>query len=182
MESMNGKSLVEGTVFVDTETTGLGDSAEVLELCVLDDEGNALFNERFAPEKATEWPIAQEVHGISPEDVEGLPTLAERAGEVQALLDSAARICIYNARYDIPIMANGGVFVEEGKACDTMLEFAEIQKVPNRRRGGWKWFTLAKAAAKCGYDGEPDHSAMGDCLATRWVQAWCDRANAGDAA
>lgn len=168
------ESLVPGTIYVDTETTGLGRDAEVLEVCVLDDKGEALVNARCKPEHATKWPVAQEIHGIAPEDVAGCPALAELAPAIQEHIDAASRVCIYNADYDMPLLRRAGIEVEGTKLHDTMLDFSATQKEIDPKHGSWRWFTLSVAAERSHYPGKPDHSAMGDCMATRHVQAFCD--------
>lgn len=169
-----GASLVPGTVYIDTETTGLGQDAEILEICVLDDSGKALVDARCRPQHAAEWPAAQEVHGIAPVDVEGCPTFAELAPAIQEHIDAASRVCVYNAMCDMGLLRRAGIEVGGSKLHDTMLDFSATQKEIDPKHGSWRWFTLAIAAMRCGYAGRPDHSAKGDCLDTRHVQAYCD--------
>lgn len=58
---------------LDTETTGLNPRRdEVLSLSIIDGEGQAILDERFAATRHRRWDAAQAVHGISPSDVAGL--------------------------------------------------------------------------------------------------------------
>ena len=59
-------------VYLDTETTGLHpeEGDEILSLTIVDANGRLLFDERFKPKHKKEWPEAQAVNHISPDDVE----------------------------------------------------------------------------------------------------------------
>lgn len=58
-------------IVIDTETTGLTDSDELLQISVIDDAGTVLFDSLVRPYFHTEWPEAQKVNGITPEMVAG---------------------------------------------------------------------------------------------------------------
>lgn len=64
-------------VYLDTETTGLHpeEGDEILSLTIVDANGRLLFDERFKPKHKKEWPEAQTVNHISPDDVEHLTTI-----------------------------------------------------------------------------------------------------------
>lgn len=64
-------------VYLDTETTGLHpeEGDEILSLTIVDANGRLLFDERFKPKHKKEWPEAQAVNHISPDDVEHLTTI-----------------------------------------------------------------------------------------------------------
>ena len=70
-----------GQVYIiDTETTGLhSEKDDVLEVSIINAYGVTVHTRRYNS-WFSEWPEAQEVHGISPEDVQGLPTLEADAG------------------------------------------------------------------------------------------------------
>jgi DNA polymerase-3 subunit epsilon len=79
------------TALPDCETMGLGLDAqlvdEVLELDVVDQPGATLFHSLVKPDKRTEWPEeAQEIHGISPTDVAGVPSIAALVPRFEAVL------------------------------------------------------------------------------------------------
>ena len=56
------------TVYLDTETTGVADDDEMVELTIIDDDGKPLIDTLIKPKYHTSWPGAQRVHGISPID------------------------------------------------------------------------------------------------------------------
>lgn len=88
------------TVFLDTKTTGLHASHdEILEIALVDDAGTTLVDTLIRPNHRTDWPGAQRIHGITPDDVRGAPRLNDVLSEiVDAVRD--ARLVIYSATFD----------------------------------------------------------------------------------
>ena len=54
-------------IIIDTETTGLLDNDELLQVSILSYDGDVLFNEYINPTRKKKWTKAQTIHGISPE-------------------------------------------------------------------------------------------------------------------
>ncbi len=98
---------LDNVVVFDTETTGTDAQIDqVIELSIQVGlgEGAASHTWRFLPTV----PInaeAQQVHGISLEDLQGEPAFAERAAEIVALLQGAEVLVGYNIRFDIDMVA-----------------------------------------------------------------------------
>lgn len=153
-------------IFLDTETTGLyAETSEILTLSMVDQDGNVLWDKLYKPQHVTEWPEAQKVNGISPDDVVGRPSIEEDVAEIVKVLRSAAEICIYNARFDLEFLEAVGIKPSVGQeVTDVMLLWADAMNFG-------KWEKLTKAADAIGYDWgvNPAHSSVGDCLATRAV-------------
>jgi len=59
-------------IYIDTETTGLGKDAEIIELAVVDDDGQVLLNQLFRPQLPIP-PEATRLHKITNEMVAGKP-------------------------------------------------------------------------------------------------------------
>lgn len=157
-------------VFFDTETTGLGSDAEIIEAAVLAPDGRALFNGRFRPA----GPIprdATRIHGIRDSDVAGAPTFAARWDELRALL--AGRIVVtYNAIFDLGMVQRtcaryGLPALDDLHPWECAMEhYAAWYGEWSDYHGHYKWVSLAAAAWETGT--RPDHSALGDaraCLA-----------------
>ncbi|MDS9914977.1 3'-5' exonuclease [Pseudomonas aeruginosa] len=90
--------LNEDGLVLDTETTGLGDEAQIIEIAIGDVHGNILFSSRVSPTVPIE-PRAAEIHGIQHEHLVGAPSWPEIEAQVIALL-SGRSVVIFNADYD----------------------------------------------------------------------------------
>ena len=73
-------------VFLDTETTGLDDTAEVIEIAIVDAAGAVIFESYCRPTVPVD-PGAQAVHGIGPEKLATAPAWPEIAERVRAALE-----------------------------------------------------------------------------------------------
>src|SRR5210317_1240920 len=84
---------------LDTETTGLDDNAEIVEIALIDKEGRTLINQLVKPTQ----PIPNEVigiHGITDDEVKKAPTFKTVWPKVRKLLKDYQPITIYNADVD----------------------------------------------------------------------------------
>ena len=77
-------------VYLDTETTGLHQSAEVIEIGIIDDQGNIFIEQRIRPRGNID-PGAQRMHGITLEMLADAPTWEQVWPQAEAvLLDQTA--------------------------------------------------------------------------------------------
>lgn len=174
--------LAKKPLFLDTETTGLDDRAEICDISVIDHDGVVLFDTLVRPT----IPIPAEataVHGIDDALVFGAPTFADIAGRLAALV-SGRWVVIYNAEYDLRLLnqsarANrlaGQQFSNtlKGSALDlavcAMVMYAAFYGEWNEYHGNYKWQSLGKAAIQCGLKIPEDlHRARADAELTRQV-------------
>ncbi len=85
-----------GGIVIDTETTGLCDGEdEILQLSIISESGEKLFDSYFRPLHKS-WSAAQAVNNISPDMVANAPRIADKAAEIQRILNSADTIIGYN--------------------------------------------------------------------------------------
>ena len=104
----------DSTVILDSETTGLSDPIDFLEIGVIDRFGETLFEGRCRPVSYVEHhedgtpvrrgPVecsesAFNVHGISAEDLKAAPSFSQIYPELRRVLEGR-RIVVYNASYD----------------------------------------------------------------------------------
>ena len=85
-------------VFLDTETTGLGGDAEVIEIAVVARDGSLLLDTLVRPER----PIPRDafaIHGISDDTVANAPTWCEIYASLCTILDGGTAV-VYNASFD----------------------------------------------------------------------------------
>lgn len=80
--------VLSDAIVIDTETTGLSplDGAEILQLSIINQDGEILFNEYFKPMFAESWEIAMQINHITPEMVAEKPHIYERMQEIYAIL------------------------------------------------------------------------------------------------
>lgn len=157
-------------IVIDTETTGLSsDYDEILQLSIIDNNGNTLYNQYFRPQNCNEWEQAQAVNGISPDMVKDCPSIAAELPKIQAIFSSVRKIVGYNTFFDLDFLLAGGVDIaEDTEIVDVMRDFAEIYGEWNDYFGNYKWQKLTTRADYYGYDWGDDtaHDSLSDCRAT----------------
>ena len=188
------------TLFLDTETTGLNSKyEELVEISLIDDEGNVLIDTLLKPTKKTEWKQAQSIHGISPDMVKDAPTFEDIAEELFTLINKPNQeLVIYNANFDMGFIGKayyqhnlhekryGNVLspryycgsrtgIEIQTRC-CMLEFARYYGEWNEYRNSYAWKSLIFAADLIGYEFEGTaHRALADTKACRAVWRYLEK-------
>jgi DNA polymerase-3 subunit epsilon len=156
------------TVFLDLETTGLNPRIdEIVEIGILDENGQVLLDTLVRPVWHRSWPGAQRVHGIAPADVQDAPTHeALRPRIIEAVRD--ALVVIYNAPFDAGFLRFELAASAEIRCA--MREFAEVFGEWSDWHGSYHWQKLHVAADYVGFDWDgANHRAINDCQATRAV-------------
>lgn len=167
--------LDQDCLILDTETTGLGDDAEIVEITIIDTTGAPLINTLVKPSK-TIPAEATAIHGITDAMVANAPHWTDVYHKVGALV-SGRTVVMYNASYDarlldqtdliwgvIPDLKNGLADFQ----C-AMRAYAEFYGQCSER-GGYKWQKLTAAAEQQGIKIQGTaHRALSDCLTTLGV-------------
>ena len=145
-------------VLLDTETTGVLNDDEIVQITILGENGQSVFTTLVQPTKPIA-PEAEAIHHITAAMVANAPTFPQVYERIKRALDNR-RVIIYNAAFDTRILEQCcqryglpplQYFVVE---C-AMLKYAAFVAERDPKRGGWKWQKLPGG----------DHSAGGDCLA-----------------
>lgn len=163
--------LSQEPVILDTETTGLGANAEIIELALIDCEGRVLINSRLQPTENIE-PEATAVHGITDEMLVDAPTISDFIPELMKHLKGRQAI-IYNADFERRMLlqsaAKYGMASEEfayvlDQSCQSCLMklYARYRGEWNDKYGQYKWQSLESAAAQCGIRHDNAHNALAD--------------------
>ena len=158
----------------DLETTGLNSvEDEILEAAITTVDGEVLFESRFKPAHTKEWPDAQRVNGISPEDVKAAQGIIDKIGEMAALLQNAETVIAYNGKqFDIPFLGKYGIKLRTDAVIDDPMLYGAVVYGELRGEGEdvkYKWKKLAVLADYLGYKGANWHNAAADCIATAYV-------------
>jgi len=161
-------------VFLDLETTGLDEFAQVVEVAVVDNEGNTLLDTLVKPTEPIP-PGATEIHGISNQDVANSPNFAEVWQEQLQPVLTNKTVCIWNTAFDLRII-HQTLFEYElpphsiQKAYCVMKLYADFNSSWNPVRKQKTWRKLSVAAEQCGIPLPNDlHRALTDAKLTREV-------------
>lgn len=154
------------TLILDTETTGLGGDAEIVQIAAIDLRGRVILDTLVKPVRGIPQD-ATEIHKITLKTVEDAPTFAELVDQIRDALHG--RTClIYNREYDWRLLRQSALahgldamaaLPSSARFECVMLPYAAYVGEPGRRIGEYRWQRLKGG----------DHSALGDCRATRRV-------------
>lgn len=165
--------LAQNPVFLDTETTGIGPHAEIVEICVVDHDGGILVDTLVRPRGEIE-PGAQIVHGINADMLTDAPGWDQVWPQVEEAI-TGRYAGIYNLDFDRRMMMQSHQRnAMPWKRLDTkffcvMKLYAQFYGQWNNRRGSYRWQSLDNARWQCRLDIPNRHRAKEDTLLTREV-------------
>jgi len=157
---------------LDTETTGLGDDAEIIEIGIINGSGEAVMNTLVKPTISIPKE-ATAIHGITDNDLLNAPVFADVVEELEGLIQGKI-LLIFNADYDLRLLRQTArkskvqINLEPAEVRCVMLEYARFFGEWNPKYENWKWQSLANAARRTGYvpaEGMLTHRAIADCVA-----------------
>ncbi len=160
-------------VYLDTETTGLGPDAEIVEIAIVDSDGTPLVNTLVRPQGEVPWEATQ-VHGLTAAHLRTAPTWPQVWPHVVRAL-SGRLVLIYNAEYDLRLMQQtnqryGIPFEIPGAEFQClMLLYGEFKGKPSPQGEGYKRWRLEQAGQALGIPLPNSHRALDDTLLARAV-------------
>ncbi|QZA80270.1 3'-5' exonuclease [Deefgea piscis] len=163
------------TFYLDTETTGLNRNGEdeILEIGIIDQDGEIILHSLLRPTAHTVWPEAEAIHGITPVMVATAPTLKQITPRLIAALIECDELVIYNIEYDLTFLPSvvRHMLIDRCILLNcAMQHFAHFNGVWDAKRGNYKWQKLTVAAERFGHIWESQaHRALADCYATKTV-------------
>ncbi|EPI9076012.1 3'-5' exonuclease [Yersinia enterocolitica] len=170
------KWLKRNYLILDTETTGLGDDAEIIEISIIDCTGKILLDTLVKPLKAIPA-AATAIHGITNEMVADAPTWRDIHYQFMVLTNDRT-LLIYNALFDSRLIfqtvaasncqLSGKKYIFDAECV--MESYAEYYGQRDQKRNKFKWQRLSNAAEQQDVvtDGTP-HRALADCKTTLGV-------------
>jgi DNA polymerase-3 subunit epsilon len=147
-------------VALDTETTGLGLTDEVIQLAVVAPDGSTILDSLVRPAVRRDIPAqASAIHHITIEELAGAPTFADLTPQFSAAV-LGKRIVAYNAEYDRRLLKqtallSGGRVPDARWEC-AMIAYSRFVGEWDPRKNDYRFQRLPSG----------DHSAAGDCRAT----------------
>ena len=155
-------------VYLDTETTGLKDFDEIVEVCILDSDARVLLESLVKPHGRISVEAAS-LHGITPGMVRDAPTWPEIWPAVEAAL-AGRRVEIYNADFDLRLMQQShGKYglswpAQAVNPSCLMKLYAQFRGEWNYRARAYRWHSLEAAGQQCHLPLPNTHRAKDDAL------------------
>ncbi len=157
-------------VFLDTETTGLGQNDQVVQIAVVDEKGHSLFSSFISHEKTPMNPISQRVHQIKPTVLASAPRWPEIWDSLRQVLEKADVIVAYNADFDLRQIVQTAALYDHALSPQIAAKFQCAMPLVLERLGpppkGLRW-SQAKALIAANVDTSDcrAHDALGDAVA-----------------
>jgi DNA polymerase-3 subunit epsilon len=162
--------LARNPVFLDTETTGLDQRAQIVEIAVIDSNGAVLSDKLVRPTVVIP-PDVIRVHHITNEMVADQKSWVAVWPEVRGVLFNRL-VAIYNEEFDLRMMQqthrqSGLEWKERLQTICVMKLYARFRGEWDPRRRSYRYFSLDDAGKQCGIPLPNSHRAADDCQLTR---------------
>lgn len=168
------KILSQSPVYLDTETTGIDNRSEIVEICIVDHQGKVLLDSLIKPMGYIPFD-ATNIHGITDDMVVNEPGWIDLWPEIKSLL-TGKNVCIYNADFDLRLIKQTNKIYNLSDQIGLNTQFSCIMKLYaqyygrwNPRRGSYRWQSLDAARAQLGLSMPNSHRAKDDTLLAREV-------------
>lgn len=155
------ESKADKMLFLDTETTGLDDKAQVIQLAIIDEDGDMIVNTLLDTYTLIS-PEAYKVHKIGARQIKDYPHFRHIASMVNNLL-SGRYVGMYNAEFDMRMMRQSSDIGFKGAIPVCVMQKAK------EHFGEEKWLSLVDACKRLGIELDNAHDAFADALATAEV-------------
>ncbi|MGL5381730.1 3'-5' exonuclease [Clostridium sp.] len=153
--SWSEEEKINGFVILDTETTGLYQDHEVIEIAIMDLKGDVLYNSLIKPTRNVPDDAIQ-IHGITNEMVAEAPTIENEIDKIDAILQGKV-ILAYNSEFDSYM-----VYISLAK-YGINREFAWLCVMKNEMEI-WQSDRFISLAAACSMEKwQQGHRALSDC-------------------
>lgn len=163
------KIIAERPVYLDTETTGLDSSAEIVDIAIIDSDGTELMNTLIHPMSSIPKQ-ATNIHGIRNEDVTNAPTFADIQLNIGSLLYDRL-VVIYNRNFDLRLIEQSAkANLEFPLTRCAMTLYAQFYGDWNEYHQSYRWQKQSDAAKQLGIEIPADsHRAAADANLCRLI-------------
>lgn len=161
-------------VFLDTETTGIREGAEIVDIAVVSSDGKIKFESLVQP-KGLIPEESTKIHGITDLDVADAPKWVDVYGHVTSAIGGRP-VIVYNMDFDLRIIQWQNrqhqlpQIYSENWHC-AMIQYSKFVGEPpatmRHKRNGYKWHRLEDAIIQMGLKlPAQSHRAAGDAIYT----------------
>lgn len=163
-------------VFLDTETTGLGDSDRIIEVAIVDLQGTPLLNSLINPGMHIPFE-ASRVNHITNDMVTNAPLWREIWPKVEEI-SRGRLIGIYNAEYDLRMLSQSNKIAGLDRRLRGIQSFCVMQLYSewygerNPRYNDFMWHKLEVAGRVCKIKMPISHRAVDDARLTAAVMRY----------
>jgi len=173
-QSLARQKLALQPLYLDTETTGYGRSDEIVEIGIIDHDGQTVFQSLVRPLGAVSSE-ARRIHQISDEMLAAAPRWMTVWPQVEAII-AGRLVAIYNADFDLRLMQQSHAKfrmpwrVPEGTSFFCVMKlYAQFYGEWNSKTGDYRWQSLENAGRQCRIPLPNAHRTIADTLLTRAV-------------
>jgi DNA polymerase III subunit epsilon len=159
-------------VFIDTETTGIDRQAEIIEISIIDHDGQTLFTSLVRPGQPVPAE-AEAIHGISTDMVQKAPPWLTLWPTIRGLLLGRV-LAFYNADFDLRMMQQSHAryrqpWRDNFTTVDVMKVFADFRGEWDPNRRSMRYFKLEQAGRYFQIPIPNAHRSEADAQLTRAV-------------
>jgi DNA polymerase III subunit epsilon len=159
-------------VYLDTETTGLTRSDEIIEISIIDDEGLVLFESLVKPSQPIP-PDSTRIHGITNDEVQNARTWPAIWPQIRSVLFGRLLV-MYNEEFDLRMMQQSHAryrlpWKEKFNSMDLLKLYAEFRGDWDSIRRSYRYHSLANAGKQCEISLPNAHRSTADTLLTRAI-------------
>ena len=166
--------LAEKPLFLDTETTGIERNSQIVEICILDDDGEIVFESLVRPTSSIPADVVR-IHHITNEMVARAPGWHHVWPQVQAVL-AGRLVGIYNAEFDLRMFQQTHASynlrwpLNPGFTSFCIMKlYAQFYGDWNPSRGSYRWHSLEAAGRQSRVPLPNSHRAQDDASLARAI-------------
>jgi DNA polymerase-3 subunit epsilon len=167
------EKIAQRPLYLDTETTGSSPTDEIVQIGIIDDDGQVVFESLVKPVGKVQ-DEARRVHHITDEMLAAAPRWLHIWPQVEALL-AGQPVGTYNADFDVRMISQTNAKFrirwnpENASFFCIMKLYAQFHGEWNPKTGGYRWQSLEAAGRQCGIALPNSHQASDDARLARAV-------------